>query len=80
MREVDLPFLLGEGLQGVHGPDQALGHGEQEGPGLILGLEVAHKGFGDQGVFFPAVQERLVGNAKQNGDGGFHLLGQVHAE
>ena len=71
-----LAFFLAEGLQGIHRPDRALGHGKEQRPVLVLGLQVADKSLGDQLVLFLAVQKRLIGHLTQHGDPCAAKLGQ----
>ena len=72
-----LAVLLGPGLHGVHGPDGALDHREEQRPVFVLGLEVADESLGDQLVLGLAVQQRLVGHLRQDGNPRAAELGQA---
>ncbi len=72
-------LLLRPCLDGVHRAHGALDHGEEQGPVLVLGLEVADEGLGDQLVLFLAVEQRLVGDLTEDGHAGAARLGQGEA-
>ena len=74
-----LCFWSRDFLQGVHRPDGALDHREEQRPRGVLGFEIPQKRFADEIVFLAVAQQRLVGNLAQKRDGHLRGGGQLAA-